>query len=90
MSDSAIRFTADGESALRDHLVWEFGRHASVAGAFHADNEAIGHLTRVIAEEIEEGRRRGYRAAVQEFHEAHPDHCGGECFRESSIPRAPR
>lgn len=36
----------------------------------------------------EAARREGYLAAVQAFHEAHPDHCGGECFRWSSIDSA--
>jgi hypothetical protein len=29
-----------------------------------------------------------YRQTLQWWHEADPDHCGGECFRESSIRAA--
>lgn len=39
-----------------------------------------------LARVIREAKADGYLHAVSEFHEAHPDHCGGECFRQSVNP----
>jgi hypothetical protein len=38
--------------------------------------------------EIYAAKRQGYLIALNLWHEADPDHCGGECFRESDIQLA--
>lgn len=64
--DGPIRFVVEGESPLRDNLVWLFGRRASMAGHFHAENDALLELHRLIGEEIERARREGAEQAFDE------------------------
>lgn len=59
----------------------------------HTTSELAARLLETVEPEtllrmLVTGRREGYQAAMQAFHEAHPDHCGGECFRWSSIDSA--
>lgn len=52
--------------------------------------EAQAEIARVkqVANELDDMRKAAeaaYREVLQWWHEADPDHCGGECFREESI-----